>query len=303
MFGTAKKSEKITDVIISQVRGAILSGELKPGDRLASEKELVEQFDVSKATLRESLRALEAMGFIESRKGASGGVFVTEVTLQTTIHSMMNFLHFKSLSISEITMIRYIMEPIIVRIAATQITEKDIRQLETFISADRADPDGGTKKDISFHRYLSRITSNSMLILIVDFIESHLDEIKQSLRLDSSFYNMVRKAHQDILDCLRAGDKIGASRAMAHDVVEVGRYMSKEMGEKSFDPSDYDLDNTVADRGPLSELSSPITGSTSDEIEIVNLTAEQLGNAKVLKRSGSADLYLIVPRDAEKTGE
>ncbi|NNK95454.1 MAG: FadR family transcriptional regulator, partial [Desulfobacterales bacterium] len=65
MFDSAKKNEKITDVIISQVRDAILSGQLKPGDRLASEKELVNQFGVSKATLREALRALEVMGLVE----------------------------------------------------------------------------------------------------------------------------------------------------------------------------------------------------------------------------------------------
>jgi len=301
MFDTAKKNEKITDVIISQVRDAILSGQLKPGDRLASEKELVIQFGVSKATLRESLRALEVMGLVELRKGASGGVFITEVKLQTIIHSMMNFLHFKSLSISEITMIRFMLEPAIVRIAAANISDKDIKSLESFIASGEADNDSRTLRDISFHRYLSRVTSNSMLILIVDFIESLLDEIKQSVELGADFYTMVQGAHQRILDCLVQGDSEEASKAMAEDVLMVGKYLSERMGEKAFDPSDYALDNSLpfpAVHG--SAIDSALKRGAADHLEAVELMPHELANAKVLKKTGSADIYLIVPHDSEE---
>ena len=85
MFKAANKSEKVSDSIIAQIRDAILSGQLKPGDRLASEKELIEQFNVSKATMREALRVLEVIGMIEMRKGIAGGAFVAEVGMRTTI--------------------------------------------------------------------------------------------------------------------------------------------------------------------------------------------------------------------------
>jgi hypothetical protein len=61
MFIPAKTS-RISTNIVDQIRKAILSGELKPGDRLPSEKELAENFGVSKASLREAFRALEALG-------------------------------------------------------------------------------------------------------------------------------------------------------------------------------------------------------------------------------------------------
>ncbi|HEY8478022.1 MAG TPA: GntR family transcriptional regulator, partial [Chloroflexota bacterium] len=64
------------EAIIAQVQEAILSGKLRYGDRLASERELVQQFGVSRATLREALRSLEALGWIEIRPGAQGGIFV-----------------------------------------------------------------------------------------------------------------------------------------------------------------------------------------------------------------------------------
>ncbi|RLC00302.1 MAG: FadR family transcriptional regulator, partial [Deltaproteobacteria bacterium] len=75
MFKTAKFS-RISENIVQQIRQAILKGELRPGDRLPSEKDLAENFGVSKASLREAFRALEALGLLEVRQGVSGGAFI-----------------------------------------------------------------------------------------------------------------------------------------------------------------------------------------------------------------------------------
>jgi DNA-binding FadR family transcriptional regulator len=63
--------------VVEQVRASIASGSIGVGERLPSERELAEQFGVSRATLREALRALEAMGMLEIRLGARGGAFAT----------------------------------------------------------------------------------------------------------------------------------------------------------------------------------------------------------------------------------
>ena len=78
MFKTAKFS-RISQNIVQQIRQAILQGKLKPGDRLPPEKELAEDFGVSKASLREAFRALEALGLLGVRQGVSGGAFIREV--------------------------------------------------------------------------------------------------------------------------------------------------------------------------------------------------------------------------------
>ena len=123
LFQAAKKTFKISDQIIDQIRDAVLSGKLKPGNRLASEKELADQFGVSKATMREAMRVLEVLGLIEIRKGLGGGIFIAEVGMRTTIHSIINFLHFQPVSIKEITMLRYLIEPTVAQIAASKITD------------------------------------------------------------------------------------------------------------------------------------------------------------------------------------
>jgi len=279
IFNTAKKDEKVTDYIIGQIRDAIMSGRVKPGNRLASEKELTEEFGVSKATLREALRGLETMGLIEIRQGATGGIFITKVNSQKLMHSMMNFMHFQSVSIREITMLRYMLEPHIARIAAEKISDEEIEQLKTFVVDEGPDLDAGAKKNTSLHHYLSRVTNNSLLILIVDFIDNLLDEVKQSMELGADFHKEIQDSHRKIINCLVEKDSEGAGRAMADDVVMVGRIMSKKMGEESFDPSRFDPQvNTI-----LRSLSGN-------------------GSAKLLQDLGSADMYLVVPHEGKDVG-
>lgn len=208
MFKAADKTEKVSDYIISQVRDAILSRRLKPGDRLASEKELLSQFSVSKATTREALRVLESMGLIEIKKGVAGGVFIAEVDIKTTINSIINFLYFKSISIKDITMIRYMLEPSIAEFAASRIKPEDIDKLENMIEENLTQKPTDTSLGIGFLRYLARLSENAILILIMDFIDNLLRDIKLRLNLGTEFFINVQQAHRRIVDCLIRKDSV-----------------------------------------------------------------------------------------------
>jgi GntR family transcriptional repressor for pyruvate dehydrogenase complex len=237
MFKVADKTEKISENIITQIRDAILSGRLKPGDRLASEKELALQFSVSKATMREALRVLESTGLIEIRKGIGGGVFVAEVGMKTTINSIINFLHFKSVSIKDITMVRYIVEPEVAELAASLIKPEDIENLQAMIEEDYSGPRSNISLGISFHRYLVRMSENPILILIMDFIDNMLTDMKLQLNLGPEFYEKVAKSHRRILECLIRKDSVGVRREIIDDLVGVGKYMAELSGTPAFDPA------------------------------------------------------------------
>jgi DNA-binding transcriptional regulator YhcF (GntR family) len=105
MFKTARVN-RISQNIVEQIRETIISGRLKPGDRLPSEKDLSVEFGVSKASLREALRALEALGMLEVKQGMGGGAFVTEVDLETARNNMFNYIFFQNPSIGEFTQLR-----------------------------------------------------------------------------------------------------------------------------------------------------------------------------------------------------
>lgn len=249
MFETVNKSEKVSDGIISQIRDAILSGELKPGDKLASEKELMVEFGVSKATMREALRVLEVMGLIEIRKGLGGGSFVAEVSMGTTIHGILNFLHFQSVSMKEITLLRYLLEPTVAQIAALKRTDEDIRKLGDIIGEGEPAEAGPKEiaRGISFHRYLARITENPMLILVIDFVDGYLDTLKIKLHMGGDFYEHVKSTHQIILECLIQKDPLATAIAMTHDILEVDRLMSRQADSPAFDPAEIQFDRQLGE--------------------------------------------------------
>jgi DNA-binding FadR family transcriptional regulator len=235
-FKVPDRTEKMSDTIVAQIRDSILSGKVNAGDRLANEKELIEQFSVSKATMREALRVLEVMGLIEIRKGIGGGVFIAEVEMKTTIYNILNFLHFQTVSIKDITFIRYLFEPTIAEIAASKVTEKDITHLERTILEYKDDFESDLSRGISFHRYLARMTENSILIMTTDLIDNLLSSIKSKLKLETDFYDRVRDSHKIILECIKQKDSAAAGIAMANDVIKTGEYLSKITNGESFIP-------------------------------------------------------------------
>jgi GntR family transcriptional repressor for pyruvate dehydrogenase complex len=288
MFNNANKSEKVSNNIIAQIRDAILSGRLKPGDRLASEKELIEQFGVSKATMREALRVLEAIGLLEIRKGIAGGAFVAEVDMRTTLHAIVNFLHFQTVSVKEVTMLRYLIEPSVAQVAAAKRTDKDIEKLEQVIGDSITRGDTEVSKEISFHRYLARMTENTILTLTIDMIDNLLKSMKRKISLPPEFYEHVRDAHTIILECLIQQDGLAAKIAMANDVVGVGRYLCGFTGAPPFEPSELKTSRSLMD--VQLEINPKARVVTKDD----PLLQE---SGTIFKRVGSSELCLVVKED------
>jgi GntR family transcriptional repressor for pyruvate dehydrogenase complex len=288
MFQPPAKTEKISDHIIGQIRDAILSGRFKPGDRLASEKELVADFGVSKASMREALRVLEAMGLVEIRKGISGGIFIAEVDMKTTINSIVNFLHFKSLSVKDITMVRYIMEPPVAQLAASRIGPGDISRLENMIEERPTDGQGLVMGEIDFHRYLARLSENPVLILIMDFIDNMLRDIKFQLDLGPEFYEQVKEAHVRILACLSRKDGVGARREIIKDVLEVGVHLARLSGSPAFHPEMLEGFDPTLQQG-----ANPLGASELQKVIGEEGVARLKERGSLFQRVGSGELYLI----------
>jgi len=231
MFATARQN-KTTEIIIGQIRTAILEGRLKPGDRLPPEKQLGEQFQVSKQTLRESMRALEHMGLIEVRKGVGGGAFIVEVDEQVAARSLANYLYFKNLTIENLSELRRIMEPYAAAQAAECISEADLTLLQQINAATRDSLTAEnwsqvSRDEIAFHRLIARQTKNPILILILDFVETLLEDFKKILKPNAGFMRSVLEAHEGIYAAIAAGNGQLASERMRSHVVDVETYLAR----------------------------------------------------------------------------
>ena len=222
MFTSAKK-EKISTVICNQIRSAIVSGRLKPGEALPPEKELMEQFDVGKHTLREALRALEVMGFITIRRGVHGGPVISEIDWKIARDYFSAFLHLQHNSSSAaLSEVRSLIEPYIAHKAACDFTDEQIEELEAVHAQCVkliAKGQGllGAHEEIQFHVLLAKHTGNAVLWVIMDFINNMLADAKKLKKPGMDFSQKVLAAHQKILDAIKArSPELAESRMRAH---------------------------------------------------------------------------------------
>jgi GntR family transcriptional repressor for pyruvate dehydrogenase complex len=236
MFETARQN-KTTDIIIEKIRAAILEGKLQPGDRLPPEKELGDQFGVSKQTMRESLRALEHLGLIELKKGSGGGAFIVEVQREVATQNLANYLYFKNLTIENLSELRRILEPHAARCAAERMDHDDLVRLSMINRAtregiDRQDWAQVTRYEIEFHTLIADQTENPILILVLDFVEALLDDFKKILQPDIDFMNAVLASHETIYAAIDRRDGEAASGEMLRHVLEVEEYLARLKREK-----------------------------------------------------------------------
>jgi GntR family transcriptional regulator, transcriptional repressor for pyruvate dehydrogenase complex len=210
------KSNKVCDHIVDQIRQAIADGHLKPGDKLPTEKELIEEFRVSRGTLREALRSLEGLGVLEIRQGVSGGPYVTEIGIERAKENFVSFFQFKKLTVEHLVEVRLMLEPAIAANVATQITNDDLGRLQELNKkcsrAMRHALVGELREDfLEFHRIIAGVTGNPILTFLLDVIKNlpvyGLDAGQKPTR---RFAAEVLKGHIRIYEALKARDPEGA---------------------------------------------------------------------------------------------
>jgi len=244
MFNSVK-SNKVCQHIADQIRNAIFDGRLKPGDKLPFERELIEKVKVSKATLREALRSLEVLGFLEIRKGVSGGAFVTEVDMTKARDSFTNFLLFKNLSLKDLSEVRLLLEPYIAEKATLAVTKGDLNKLEKLIKesehAIKNDIVFESRKDeIEFHRIIASITGNPILMFILDFVENLLIDTKEILKPGREFSNKVLKAHKRIYNGLLERNVEKVHEEMVRHIREVEKDLLAAHKERCIEEHKFD---------------------------------------------------------------
>jgi GntR family transcriptional repressor for pyruvate dehydrogenase complex len=239
MFDSVK-SDKVSQHIIDQIRNAIFEGRLKPGDKLPTERELIEKFKVSKATLREALRSLEVLGFLEIRKGVFGGPFVTEVDMVKARDSFTNLLLFKNLSLEDLSEVRLLLEPYIAEKATLAITQEDLHRLEKLIKDSEHTINNNIsfasrEDEIEFHRIIASITGNPILMFILDFVENLLIDTKEILKPGREFSGKVLRAHKRIYKGLLERNVKKVREEMVRHIREVERDLLAAHKERRFE--------------------------------------------------------------------
>jgi GntR family transcriptional repressor for pyruvate dehydrogenase complex len=219
-------SPKITDLIIEQIREAILSGEAKPSDKLPPERELVKRFNASRMAVREALKSLEAAGLLLIKPGS--GVFVAEADSKTMSDSLYSILRMQNTSLNEVTEARLIFEPHVARLAAERIAEEDIRLLEVNIENTAAVLESelpATAENIEFHSLIARSVHNTVIALtmhtLLDVARAMTQETSDNTRERFLISRQSQMQHKLILEAFRQKDAEKAHHLMFDHIIEI----------------------------------------------------------------------------------
>ena len=209
---------RISEVIITQIRQLIHSGQLLAGARLPSERELCTRFGVSRVTVREALRVLEASGLVEIRVGAHGGAFVTTPTSERVSEGITDLLALSGLTAVEVTEARQLIDLGIVPLVCERATPEDIEDLFALCTdAEEAYERGeySTKLSTDFHIRLAQAAHNGAISMVV---QSFRESILMSLERAHEVAPMGTKGleeHRAFVEAVRDRDPGRAQEIMA----------------------------------------------------------------------------------------
>lgn len=225
---TSVKRDKLPLQIVNSIRELVLTGQLQPGDKLPNEQELTKLYSVSRQTMREVLRVLEMQGLLHIRPGAGGGIFISEVGLEVTRESLINFLHQTDLSLRHISQVRRLLDPYFAANAAQKADEEIIKKLEASVAEQEkffnmGDLEATRKAEINFHRELAKVSDNPLLVLLEDFIETLLENIKKDAKPGKEFSKHSLEHHKKIVAAIKNHNVEEAKAMIMNDVDMVER--------------------------------------------------------------------------------
>lgn len=221
MITTSKN--RVFDVIIDHFKDMMRHGQLKPGDRLLSERELCSRLGVSRASLREALRALEIFGIITSVPGQGSFIKSPKFTSLASFFEMMLYLN-KSIS-ENVLEVRMLLECEAVRLAAKRATPEELSSLKTVIErmpVSLENEDFGAQADFGFHTMIMQATHNDIIIFISEAIEgllrqSHYERRVALFRSEKPIRDKLVTVHWDVYEAMQSGDpNLAADKMREH---------------------------------------------------------------------------------------
>ena len=195
--------------LVKQIQRAILDGRLKPGDKLPSQRELIQRFQTSRASLREALRVLEQKGLIEVKLGVSGGAVVKDVDTEPITESLALLIQHQKVSFDHLAEFREGVEGLVAALAAERATQADIRRLKDLLLQARAHLQQEKPKaeefvrvDVQLHIALAQIVGNPIHVAVLQMVhENILGAYERFLLQDEE---LLRENYEDLCGIVRA---------------------------------------------------------------------------------------------------
>lgn len=222
--------------VADSIKDWVVEQGLMPGDRLPGEAALIERFGMSKGTIREAMRILQAQGLVETKTGPGGGSFVGEVSRERAHALLGNYFYFRNITIADIYQVRIALEPEMAASLAGRLTPAQFAELAQIMedyaapAADAAEERAQHVASLRFHSRLSDYAENALLGFFIGFLAQILTDLTVYKRLYASpnhaLWRRGRQHQLSLLDALRAGDA-----AKAREVMKSHMEMARDLME------------------------------------------------------------------------
>ena len=223
--GTPVKNKRSRPVAVAdEIKRWVVERDLKQGDKLPNESEMIEIFAASKGTVREALRILEAQGLIVTKTGPGGGSILGEVSVERASSLLANYFYFQDLSIADIYLMRKALEPELAASLAGRLTDEQIDELQAL--AERfPEPAQSAEEEkeqhiasLIFHARLSEFANNKLLGFVIGFMARVLTDLTVYRGLydppNRELWSKGRQHQLQLVEALRKGYSARARQIM-----------------------------------------------------------------------------------------
>ena len=226
----ARKAPVYEEVMVRRA-GLMDQGRLKPGDRLPSERALAERMRVSRATLREALRAMQLRGLILSRRGA--GNFIAGGRPEELAEALHH------LALQDIFELRLLIEPSIAALAAQRATRHDLLRLESILQQQEQEVKAkriAGPTDAAFHSTLAEATHNRALLQVGATLMKVISPSRNETLQTPERGRLSLASHRRVLEAIRTSDAVEARRAMEEHIRSIDPKLFGLRGVGRFTP-------------------------------------------------------------------
>ena len=215
--------------VADQLQQAIFSGTLKANDRLPTETELAQRFNVSRPTIREALKRLAAKNLVRSKRGPAGGTFVNQLDSKELGDQLITastlFVSMNNVSLSEIRESRLALESLCLKAACKMRTEKDIEQLEQELQV-QMQPDISAEdfcaSDVRFHRLIANASHNKMLSFVMFTLIESLQPVANMIAYRYQKRDIITQQHTDMLSAIHKQNAAEACKVLEQQLNYLG---------------------------------------------------------------------------------
>ena len=219
---SAVEVPKASDVLASELRERILTGELAEGDSLPAERELVKQTQMSRATVREALRILEVQNLVRVKTGRAGGAFVQRPTTKSMANSVSMLIRGRRIKLVDLMETREALEPFCAELAARNRTDENLGELDRaneVIAEPEADLAQFLQANLDWHVAVAVASHNELLVgFMMALSQAIYAGTENEAFVDTDVRAVTTQAHRVITTAIRDRDATAARRRMRRHV-------------------------------------------------------------------------------------